>query len=363
MTMPTVYPSQCFVSCNSREGFQSYYDQRFSETYVDRLYILKGGPGTGKSHFMKAVARHARALGYTVTEILCSSDPISLDGVILNASGKSTVGILDGTAPHAHEPTLPGAREELVDLGGFWNAKELRGKRDYMVSLNRGKATAYSRAYACLRAAGEMDSLMDSLMKGCVHRGSLQALAARLLRSQPPGKGFVAIPALRRALGMGGRHTLHSYEACARTLILPQGGYGLGFYLTEALLASSEERGHEVVVSYDPLSPQRVDGLLYPDTGLCVLVGEGATPEEASTRRLSLRRYTDTRALKALRGELRQVLAQRESLTEQALHYLADASKWHFELEALYSAAMDFPAKETFTQNFCQRVFESRTTG
>lgn len=351
-------PRQCFAASNSREGFKNYYGNIFTDTRIDRLYIIKGGPGTGKSHFMKVVARRAREQGYAVTEYYCSSDPSSLDGVILSRVDSPTVGLLDGTAPHVREPVLPGARDEIVNLGGFWNPKALTGKRDTIAALGEKKSAAYARAYSCLRAAGEMDILVDSVMEDCVSTDRLTALASRLLRHQPTGERFEAVPALRRAISMTGKHTLRSYESAASTLILPEGSYGLGFRLTKALLTLSEARGHRVFVSYDPLCPEKADGLLYPDTGLCILVGDAVPSEETPTRTVSLRRYTDSEALRSARGELRHAVTLRDTLTDTALRHLAAAATYHFELETLYSAAMDFRAKEDFTERFCGEVLE-----
>lgn len=358
MTTPPAIPRQSFAASNSREGFKSYYGEIFTDSRVDRLYIIKGGPGTGKSHFMKVVARRARSLGYAVTEFYCSSDPASLDGIILTREGSPAIGLLDGTAPHLREPVLPGARDEIINLGAFWNPKALTGKRDTIAALGEKKSTAYARAYACLRAAGEMDSLADSLLENCVDTHRLNALAARLLRHQPTGECFEAIPALRRAISMTGKHTLHSFESAASALILPEGGYGLGFKLTKALLTLSEARRQRVYVSYDPLCPEKIDGLLYPDTGLCILVGDAAPAEDTPARTVSLRRYADPEALRAVRGELRHAITLRDTLTDTALRHLTTAATHHFELETLYSAAMDFRAKEEFTERFCGEALE-----
>jgi hypothetical protein len=353
--MPTA-PRQCFAASNSREGFKNYYGEIFTDTRIDRLYIIKGGPGTGKSHFMKVVARYARERGYAVTEFYCSSDPTSLDGIILTRKDAPAVGMLDGTAPHVREPILPGARDEIVDLGAFWDPKILAGQRDTIRRLGQRKSAAYARAYTCLRAAGDMGDLADSLAEDCVRAHRLEALAARILRHQPTGEGFEAIPALRRAISMAGRHTLHSFEESAETLLLPDDPYGMGYRLMEALLDLSKTRRHRVFVSYDPLCPRKADGLLYPDTGLCILLGDAAPREGQSVRALSLRRYADAETLRRVRGELRNAIRLREALTEMALRHLASASAHHFELETVYAAAMDFRAKEGFTERFCEAV-------
>ena len=199
MTALPAIPRQCFAASNSAEGFRNYYGEIFTDERVDRLYIIKGGPGTGKSHFMRAVARCAKGRGYDTVEFYCSSDASSLDGLLLIREGAPTVGLLDGTAPHVREPAIPGARDEMVNLGDFWDPQRLTDQRDAIAALGRSKAAAYARAYACLRGAGEMDALAESLVSSCIHRDRVAALATRILRGQPDGQGFEAIPALRRA--------------------------------------------------------------------------------------------------------------------------------------------------------------------
>lgn len=349
-------PRQCFAASNSCEGFKNYYGDIFTDTRVDRLYIIKGGPGTGKSHFMKVVARRARERGYAVTEYLCSSDPVSLDGLLLSREGSPTVGLLDGTPPHAREPVLPGARDEIINLGAFWDPRTLMGQKVTVTALGKGKSTAYANAHAALSAAGRMDAIADSLTDHCVNHDRLKALAARLLRDQPTGDSFSATPALRRAVSMAGKHTLHSFEAAARRMLILDESYGMGYRLTAAMLAVSATRGHEVLVSHHPVYPHKADGLFYPDTGLCVLVGDTAPTDSIPARTLSLRRYTDPEALRAVRGELRRTLTLREQLTDTALRHLASAATYHFELERVYAAAMDFRAKEGYTEEFCGKL-------
>ena len=357
-TNATYLPRQCFAASNSCEGFRNYYGEVFAHTRVDRLYVIKGGPGTGKSHFMRVVARRARQRGYTVTEYLCSSDPASLDGLVLYREGAPTVGVIDGTPPHGYEPALPGAREDILNLGAFWDSRSLVGQREAIAALAERKTAAYANAYAALSAAGRMDAVADALTAPCVSHDRIAALATRLLRDQPKGEVYTPIPALRRGVSMAGKCTLHSFETAARRLLIADEGYGMGYRLTEAMLAVSRACGHEVLVSYHPVYPDKVDGLFYPATGLCVLVGDAIPSENIPVRSLSLRRYADAKALREIRGELRRTMSLREQLTDTALRHLSVAATHHFELEKIYVAAMDFAAKEAFTERFCEGLFE-----
>ncbi len=350
-------PRRYFAGSNSSRGFQNYYGDCFSEARCDRLYIIKGGPGTGKSHFMRTVARRARAAGYAVTEYDCSSDPVSLDGILLEREGHPTVGLLDGTAPHLCEPVTPGVREEIINLGALWDAKRLVGEGETVRRLSAGKSAAYDRAYAYLRAAGELDAVLDALVTPAVRDERLVAMARRILRREPVGEAFRATPALRRAVSMTGRATHHTFEAMAERLLVLDDPYGLGYRLTGHLLAVSRAQRHTVLISYDPVYPDKVDGLFYPQTGLCILVGNAEPREGSPTRAVTLRRYLDGDRLREVRGEIRHAARLRDDLEDTALHALAEAARYHFDLENVYAAAMDFSAKEVFTDRFCVTLF------
>ncbi|MBR5615851.1 MAG: hypothetical protein IKW66_03430, partial [Clostridia bacterium] len=71
-----------FAASNSRAGFHSYYEACFRHK-VDRLFFIKGGPGTGKSTLMRRVARCGEARGYLAEYYYCSSDADSLDAILL----------------------------------------------------------------------------------------------------------------------------------------------------------------------------------------------------------------------------------------------------------------------------------------
>ena len=48
-----------FLAANSCQGFVSHFADCYNEKDGWRCYIIKGGPGTGKSSFMKKVAQKA----------------------------------------------------------------------------------------------------------------------------------------------------------------------------------------------------------------------------------------------------------------------------------------------------------------
>ena len=90
-----------FLGANSPTGFYSLYDHLLPPEQARAIYILKGGPGCGKSTLMRRVGAWAEEAGLKTEYILCSGDPDSLDAVILPAVGAA---IVDGTAPQGVVP-------------------------------------------------------------------------------------------------------------------------------------------------------------------------------------------------------------------------------------------------------------------
>lgn len=139
-----------FAAANTYKGFESFFDEIFNTEKLERIYILKGGPGAGKSTLMKKAALTAQSKGLTPTCFHCSSDPLSLDGVVIK---EIKTAILDGTAPHVFDPKYAGAKEIIVNLGEAWNLESLARDCAEIVSLTSGKSKRYRAAYRLLDGA------------------------------------------------------------------------------------------------------------------------------------------------------------------------------------------------------------------
>ena len=131
-----------FAAANGFSGFRSYFNEIFNTKNYTRVFIIKGGPGTGKSTLMKRLINDFRKSATEIHAIYCSSDPSSLDGVVLEF-GKIRLAFLDGTAPHATDTVYPGAVDELVNLGEFWNEEKLISARSEIIEISEAKKNHY----------------------------------------------------------------------------------------------------------------------------------------------------------------------------------------------------------------------------
>ena len=336
-----------FAAVNSSRGFISYYPELFGS--AQRVFIIKGGPGTGKSYFMRRVGRYAEERGAAVRYIYCSSDPSSLDGIVI----EDRIALLDGTSPHAVEATLPGARDELIDLGRFWNSERLAAKRETVSRLMNEKSTRYRCAYSALAAAGELDAAALSLALPCLDGKKLKLAAERYLRHIPNGKGFERSNLAVSSLGMGGAVRFSTLEDRADFAVSVSDELGLGHVFLEALVKEAEQKKLKIRVSHDPLCPHKADAVEICDTSTVFYISEAD-----HGRRVNMKRFILPEATAKIRPEHRLLIACKTNALGAALTELAHAAEFHIALEEIYTSCMDFPAKDAFCTEFCRKIFK-----
>ena len=172
-----------FAAANGYSGFRSYFSTLFDSKDFTRILVLKGGPGTGKSSFMKRARTELKDACSDVCEILCSSDPESLDGIILTGS-KGRVAIIDGTAPHERDAVIPGAIDKIVNLGDAWDERWLSSEREKILELCDAKKRAYSSAYHYLAISGNIDDFIKKSRRLIIDTEALANLARKIANEE-----------------------------------------------------------------------------------------------------------------------------------------------------------------------------------
>ena len=145
-----------FLGATTPAGFKGYFEPLRHEPGM-QMYLIKSGPGCGKSTLMKRLARAAEQRGELTQRIHCASDPDSLDGVILPGQHRA---IVDATAPHVVEPDAPGADEVVVSLYHTIDTEKLHQCTDEVKALFARNALLRSRAARYIASAGSL--LLDA---------------------------------------------------------------------------------------------------------------------------------------------------------------------------------------------------------
>ena len=141
-----------FLGANSAQGFYSCYDSFCPPEDGNFLWVIKGGPGCGKSSFMRKLGQNAEGKGYCVEYVVCSGDPDSLDGIYIP---DLKLGYVDGTAPHVQEPAYPAVRGAYLNLGEFYDTDALAEKADAIIAVQKQYRGYYREAYRLLAEESE----------------------------------------------------------------------------------------------------------------------------------------------------------------------------------------------------------------
>lgn len=332
-----------FLGANSGEGFFSLYDQLTGGALRD-LVILKGGPGSGKSSFMRRIARAMEERGGQTVYVGCSGDPQSLDAVLFPAVRAAVV---DGTSPHALEPRYTGAAERYCDLGRFCSVAGAQQQRAEIVRLSDAYRASYTEAYRLLRALTAVEDEQRAPVQRAFDTSSLlrraENIAARELRGKAAPGGTV-----QRAFLGGVTHEgrLVRFDTvrtlCPRVYAL-QDSFGLAAPLLETLCSAALACGEHAILCPDPLRPQTPQHLLLPGRGLAfVTEQEGLCWDEKPYRRLRLDTAAEGALSRAERAKLRFIRRVSRALEDEAVGALRRAREQHDALEALYNPLMDF---------------------
>lgn len=338
-----------FPGSNSAYGFFSFYDYIISKE-ANRLYIIKGGPGTGKSTFIKDIGEDFFKKGFQVEFHYCSSNSKSLDGVVIPAKKAA---VIDGTAPHVVDPAYTGAFDEIIHLGKFLNSQHLQENKDVIIKVNEEKQRYFYYTYTLLYAS-------KMFLNAAEYCWALEAQEEKAGLSNLTRELIEEIISDRT-----GKHPRGRLRKLFATGITPEGAVNLLTNLTAELyyvyllygengavkgdilrkiMEAALQRGFYVEAYCCALDPYRIDHIIIPQ--LFVGIVNSKKPHFLHPRYSYKEIDVDGVAYslqKKKRGAEKQEFHERHRNTfVKAISFLNEAKILHDELEEYYKAAMHF---------------------
>ena len=331
-----------FAAANSFRGFKSNFDKVFSPLRLDKLYVLKGGPGTGKSTLMRSIADFFDGSA-KVTKILCSSDTKSLDGVLIEKNGV-IVGVADGTSPHVIEPRFPGAVEEIVNLGEGFNYRSLISLRGEVSELSEKKGLAYKKAAEALENAGVVHRLIGGILSNNDIYKKAESVALELIKSEKNSQNNVASSSFYlSAFSKDGYTTIPLFKAKKEMISIA--GDGVSEYVVMRELHDKlREMGASKCVVTSPLSDDMIDAV------------------ETESRVYTVSKENDSGCdVRSLLNCVKGYSGLKEAydiILNDAAETFKVASKYHFALEEIYSRNMTFESNEDKLSHIKNQITE-----
>jgi hypothetical protein len=336
-----------FAAANGFSGFRSYFSGIFNPIEYERIYVLKGGPGTGKSSLMKKILAAFSDELYCCDAILCSSDPKSLDGVIIR-QGKRQVAILDGTAPHETDAKIPGAIDEVINLGSFWSQENLREQRDSIISLNKAKGNHYKNAYEYLSLAGIIRNKISSFLN--LNSKIDLGLFDKFLKHENldifSGRNNKFV--IKSAFGKDGYFRLQD-DFSDKKIINISGIFGSEFIYLNRAYEYAKAMGVSTVRLISPFGNDITEGIYFPHANVLLFAGEGSDSFDSAA-------LINQSELKAEYDKLEYYNTLYNDFLSRSQHEFMKASENHFMLEAIYSPAMDFSKVDSLSEELIEKI-------
>ena len=331
-----------FPGAMGPDGFISCFDHLMEEPRIRRRIILKGGPGVGKSTFMRRVHAALCADGEAATLYVCSGDPDSLDAVAIPGAG---VLVMDGTAPHVVDPAIPGARDSIVNLGEFLDEAALQKRLAPIKTLMRDHAAMTRRARACMQAACALRRDNAALLSAALDEEKqakmTRALVSAALESAAPGEGAARVrPVITDAVTLKGEMSLIAENPQPR-VIRVAGHYAMDMTgILKAVSHAARAAGCAVWEHLCPAVPGWLMHVTIPAAGVLITTGELLPSEQT----FDFAACIPQGALLRCDCLLEQGRASVKLHTHRTSAALREAKALHDELEAFYVPNMDFGA-------------------
>lgn len=342
-----------FLGANSKDGFCSLYSD-FCSGEGDFLHIIKGGPGTGKSAFMRKIGAEAERRGMDVEYVLCSGDPDSLDGVYIPTLRQ---GWVDGTAPHVSEPRCFGVNSDYVNLGQFCRLPLNAADGAEALRLSREYKAMYARAYSYLRAAselkhgylpkcGEKEIMLAAKKRAC---SPVRRCAKKIGYSSRVQKRFISAISCKGILQLNSE-----FEKLCKLIYQLDDGMGLASAALKAAADEAMRSGMQVILCPSPLCPEELEAVLLPEASLALVKG---CHDIGGAKHIRLDTLVPAQVQKSLRPELRAGRRLEQECMAAAIDKLAAAKSLHDKLEAVYRPYMDFGSLSEYTEEELEKIF------
>ncbi len=356
-----------FPGNNTCEGFFSLYDNIIRPDAA-RIFVIKGGPGVGKSTFMKKIGMTMLEKGFDVELHWCSSDNDSLDGVVIPAL---QVALIDGTAPHVVDPKNPGAVDTIIHLGDYWNETVLVSNKEKIIACNKRVSRLFKTAYSYLKeakvASDELAGYYSEAMIPTLLYKNIHILCSEIFYNVPP---IYDRPAgVRRLFASANTpdglvNHIDTILLDIHKLYLLKGEPAAGRdELLQAVLDKGIQLGVDVEAYHCPFEPRKLELLYFPGLLTAVLYQNdrldfdpGALQGLDSIELLDLNQHLDANVCAVYNEEIQDAKNRLAGNIERAYQKINAAKKTHDEMEKYYVPVMDFEAVSKKREETLERI-------
>lgn len=352
-----------FLGANTPAGFFSKFDQLYDPMDGWFLYIIKGGPGTGKSTLMKNIAKFAISKNVETELIYCSSDPNSLDAVIFPTLKTC---IVDGTAPHTMDPKFPGVSDTIINLSDCWDKKKLRSNREAVILNTLKNSSFHKKSQNYLEAYGILNKNTEKILSNKLEVKKIinysNNLSKKLFPMQKKQRGKEYIRFLSGITPNGITVFDSTLSLLSDNIYVVIDKYGVcANILMQNLKNNALNCGIDTIACYCPISPNnKIDFLIFPEikTSFAVSNNNHNMENISNLRKIHCKRFINKDVLQANQQKIKFNQKLQYELLSEAIYNLRMAKAVHDELEKSYIECMDFSLVDKLSKTIASEILK-----
>ncbi len=346
-----------FLGANTPAGFYSLFNQLYNPEKDNTIYLIKGGPGTGKSSIMKKIATAAEKKKLSVDRIPCSSDPLSLDALIIP---ELKLSFADATSPHIINPVYPGICEHTIDLSQCWKKDKLKTNSDIIKKLTRDNSFAHKKCIRFMKAASVVSEELSDILKSVYDNDKINRFTTRFINTEISDlqKGECKKVFLSAVTPLGIVIQYDTLFLC-NNIISINDKYG---YVTQIIMNNinkySEQNNINRINCLCPLNPDnKIDHIIF-NNNLAVFSANTYHPMiKKSNKTINSERFIIKEEYNRIKNRLTFLNKTKLELISESIRSLEEAKSLHDILESYYIAAMDFRKVSDITDNIIKEIF------
>lgn len=344
-----------FLGANTSVGFYSLFNQLYNPEKNNKIYLIKGGPGTGKSSIMKHIASAADKKGLSVHRIPCSSDPSSLDAIIIP---ELNISFADATSPHIINPVYPGICEHTIDLSQFWNKNKLSVNSDIIKKITKENSNAHKKCIRFLKAASVVNEELYEILKKVYDIEKINRFTTRLINTEishlEKGESKKVFLSVFSPLGI-----VIQYDTlflCKKITTLND-KYGYVTNLITSEINNYCKINHiKRINCLCPLNPEKTDHIIFNDNFALFSADTYHPIIKKVGNTINSERFLIKDEYTKIKNRLAFLNKTKLDLINEAIRCLEEAKALHDILEGYYMAAMDFSKVSEITDNLIKEL-------